>query len=919
MLDPRLIHMINSGRCFAFIGSGLSCEVGYPSWGKLAELVYEKLKQMGKASDNASYEKYLKDREYPELFRQAEHDLGNDRIALVNMIKPMLQPSVKNNGVLYELISKWPFACYLTTNFDDELASYLSKTNEHFTIKRNRQEDFYYLHDGTSHIIQKLHSDLNHPNEVILTSIDYENFYTKDAGQYFRDKLRQAFEVFSIFILGHSLNDHDIEFILKLSKKTANPQRPIYMVAADFTKAQEQEFLEKYNIVLVKYSNPDGTHSELRRILKLADKLIVPRKNLRDRHEIVTRSKEEIDAAIALYLYRHLQGVDATNYLCPLILAGLLSVNDGLKKEEITSISTLRIFDNKGQVNFQDAINKAIEQLLQQNLVIDTNGSISITTCGREKVQEYQSIRETEKDQAYGQFQLNLKDNYKTLSDSKLIQCRNLAEKAIIASFSNRGLTISKQIYSGHSAGPGELSDIFGYISDIATEFDDMELRATFVEAMLQFLIEPNTPQKKYLASVSQGYFLFHSLGLDPTCSQIRQDIFQKTFWICDSSIILPLIADGCFDHEYTVELFKMLSDKNALIFTTSNLLQEAWEHFNWALKLIKNADVESLEFLHAVSLGGDYKQNLFLDGYIKLNTDGIVGTPKDYFNSIMQNKGMSQSIFEQIIISKGIRLINISDINGFIQDDKTKIEEIKLSIQSKRTERGIYRSSLQVESEAEVFFIIKNLREKKYSINDLDCPESVYFVSPSRIIDQVFQNEFNITWTPEALYRYLSTLPGSKINSDLLQQCMLHEYYYAGISFIDQERYKKFFGSSIDAAKLSFEEEKAKYINEFDEKYIKNIDDDFANTPDLKKPIFVAQMGWRLAEEAKKQQESAEKRAIEAEAKTRKLEYEKDRAWKIRGEKSLEQEKARLRNLKDPKHLRKRKKQAKKRKKRKK
>ncbi len=115
---------------------------------------------MGCISDSKSYEKYLAKKEYPELFRQAERDLG-DRNALIDLLKPLLNPTEKKQGVLYELISKWPFACYLTTNYDDEIDTYLARSNEHFTVIRNRQEDFYSWRDGVSHLIQKLHSDLN--------------------------------------------------------------------------------------------------------------------------------------------------------------------------------------------------------------------------------------------------------------------------------------------------------------------------------------------------------------------------------------------------------------------------------------------------------------------------------------------------------------------------------------------------------------------------------------------------------------------------------------------------------------------------------------------------------------------------------------------------------------------------------------
>ena len=326
MLDKHLIRKINNGRCFVFVGSGPSCEVGYPSWHKLAELTYEKLTEMGCVSDTKSYDKYIEEKKYPELFRQAERDLG-DRNALVNLLKPLLTPAEKQQSVLYELISKWPFACYLTTNYDDEIATYLTKLNEHFTVIRNRQQDFYSWRDGISHLIQKLHSDLNHPDEVILTSADYQRVYVDDSGQYFRNKLCDVFKMFDVFIIGHSLSDPDIDYVLQLAQKGRGPQHPIYMAVADFTKANEQEFLEKYNIVLVRYSNPDGTHSELRRMLKAADRFIVPRHRLKERYRINPRPEEEIESAIAIFLYRRLQGVQATDYLSPLILSGLYSAN----------------------------------------------------------------------------------------------------------------------------------------------------------------------------------------------------------------------------------------------------------------------------------------------------------------------------------------------------------------------------------------------------------------------------------------------------------------------------------------------------------------------------------------------------------------------------------------------------------------
>jgi len=462
-------------------------------------------------------------------------------------------------------------------------------------------------------------------------------------------------------------------------------------------------------------------------------------------------------------------------------------------------------------------------------------------------------------------------------------------------------------------------SDLFGYVSDSAAEIDDMALRAAFIEAMHQFLIEPNPPQRKYLASVSQGYFLYHLLGLDPSCCQVRHEIFQKTLWLCDSSVILPLIATGCHNHDYAFELFDALADAKALLHSTPRLLQEAWEHFDWALRFMKTTGAESPEFLRAALVRGSYKQNLFLDGYIRLSAEGRIGTFKEYLDLILPHGNIDRFSFEEKIIRAGVNLIKISELKGFVQEDWGEIEEAKVNIQTEREKRGIFRSPFQVEAEAEVWVFIKNVRCGKYLIDGLENGGKVYFVSQSRIMDQVFQPDAVTTWTPEALYRYLSALPGRQTNPDLLQQCMLHEYYYAGISFIDKDRYVRFFGPSIDAAKVSFEKEKTNYINELEKTYTRDIDDAFEKTPDLEKPFFVAQMGWRLAEASKKREELARKLALEAEIKVKKLESEKENAWKTREKRRQEQEAARLRNLQNPKHLRKRLKQAKKRKKKKK
>lgn len=914
MLDERLVRAINSTRCFALVGSGPSCEMGYPSWKALAEQVAQTVLDKNASADRSTYKKYLDDAKYPELFRQAEVDLGNRQI-LIELLRTLMVSRVheKGQGCLYEFLSNWPFACYLTTNYDDELKEHLAKLDEHFSVIRNRKHDFYSIRDGASRLIQKLHSDLDHPSEVVITSEDYRRLYIEADGAYFKDKLRQVLEMFDVFIVGHSLADPDINHILQLARTTASPQHPIFMMASGFTRGEEREYLEKYNIVLVQYENADGTHANLRRLLATADRFIVPRRSRIDSPVAPPRPREEVDAAMSLFLYRRLQEADATAGMESIVLASL-ALGEAHTLDALLRCPLIGRFSSAP--DFSESLKAVLKELEDVELVRRENDQYIISAQGREKVEQLQAVRSTERDQSFGQFRLDLKAAYPCATEEQLEQCEEFGANAIVASFERRGLTIANQVFAGQTPSPDELSDLFGYVTNVAAGLGSPKLRGAFLDAMHRFLIEPSDPQKNYLASVSQGYFLYHYLGLDPTCAKVRRDVFEHTMWICDASVLLPLLAVGCSSHEYSVEMFRMLSDSQAAVWTTPRLLDEVWEHLQWAMGFVSNHGVDSPEFLHSALVRGSYKQNLFLDGFIRLSAEGRVVNFADYLQ-LVSPKGNDRTDFENYLSSYGIAILNPPEIDGFSQEDWGDIEEAKAKIKGEREKRGTYRTPFQVEAEAEIWVLVKNIRSGKYSITGVAVgapAEQVYFVSQSKVLDLIDEADTVTTWGSEAVYRYLSVLPGNVVSPDLLQQCMTHEYFYAGVSFIDKPRYLRFFGPSIEAAKLSFEQEKAKYIQAVEEEHATQLDEAFERTPDLEKPFFVAQMGWRVAEASQRAEELAKKRAKEADARVKELETERDAAWKLRDKRRSRDEEARLRNLQDLKKVRKRKRQAKKR-----
>ncbi|MDE0448936.1 MAG: SIR2 family protein [Spirochaetaceae bacterium] len=657
---------------------------------------------------------------------------------MVQLIGPLLRPSQPTTGAIYRLIANWPFACYLTTNYDDEIHKHLSSIGQHFAVVRNRPQDFYVWRDGVSSVVQKLHSDLNHPRELILTSEDYTRLDIEPGGQYYRDGLLRIFTMFDVLIIGHSLNDPDISLILKLARSLRDPTRPIYMIGTGFTLADEKDYFEQYNIVLVQYPNDDGNHAELLRLLRTADRFIVSRRRHAGTPSTAPQSADVTSAAMTISLYRRLQGVTATDYLSPLILSGLAA--SPLECTQVTKLGELPMLNAvlRQRDGYEGHISDALAQLSASGHVLTADNVVSLTDEGRSTVAEFQRVREIELDQAYGQFRITLARSFSNINESELNQCELLAERAIVSSFADRGTTIANKVFSDQSPRAHELSDVFANVADQAAYLQEAPLRGAFIEAMHEFLVEPNEQQKRYLASVSQGYFLYHLLGLDPTCGETRREIFHKTLWLCDSSVILPRIALGCHNHAHAYELFRMLAAEDALLYTTPKLLREAWSHFSWALHFVEERGSRSLDLLRAALVKGSFRQNLFLDGYIRLRADGDVGTFREYISRICGGNRVSRTAFEEQVASLGLQVVDMSRSPGFGSADIGNVEQTKVEIHTARVDRGTYRSELQVEAEAEVSMLLSNLRSGDYEVPGLRDAEHFYFVSQSLILDRV-------------------------------------------------------------------------------------------------------------------------------------------------------------------------------------
>jgi hypothetical protein len=914
MFDPRLIREINRRNCLLLIGSGPSTEVGFSSWALLARSVYEEVKRLGKISDDAGYQKYLAEQKYPEMFAIAERDLG-DRASLVSMLQHFLEPRKKHPAHIYGILANWPIPIYMTTNWDDEILNALGKEKVFFKTVWNTKADFSKWRAGTDNIIVKLHSDLAHPETAVITSRDYQIFSTDGSFEYFRAKLRAVFEMFNVLIIGHSLSDYDLSLVLQIAKSTSSPEHPLYLVAADMTRSDEIELFQKFNIVVIPYKNPDGTHSRLRRLLCIVNKFVKPRYRRLDIQE-TTYSDEEIEAAQSLLIYRRVhnltqESTGGIHHFDPLVLNALFQVSDnGVDPADLFTLPPL------STIVKNDEIKTAVEaslQLLQEEGLIAKDGKLKLLEAGTKRVMVMRSEKEMTEEQAYGQFILDLKSELGSNPEEKDEVFVDLLKDTIVKVFKQRGLAIANSIFADQSISERELSDIFEALSNAATVFHDEDASVAFIAAAQKFVLESSTAQLKYLTSLSQGYFLFHLLGLDPKCAKIRHNILQNTVWWCDASTLLPLLAAGSRNNEYAKDLFRRLRELNVRVVTTTKFLSEIHRHILWAHRFFEEEDTSSPVFLQAALLKSSFKQNLFLEGFIRLAAEGAVGTPADYLNSVFPDGWESQQL-RRLLQGLGISVIELHELEGYAIADHGTIQELTEQVKDERIRGDSYKGWNQVDAEGEILFIIRSLRSGRYKSPVTNQVDRAYFLSQSLVLDRVAEKNEGLTWTPEALYRYLIALPGETPDDGLLHQCMLQEYYVSGIVLIDKQRYRHFFGPAINAAKISYAAEEAQYLREYPQASAAALRESFDKTPDLEKPFFVTQMGWKAARQAAARAESATRRAVESEAELKRVRAAAETGALQKQLARLEQSEAEARHGKDPKYLRKKLRQAKKR-----
>lgn len=223
----ELIKDLSEGNLAVFAGAGLSAPAGFVSWKELLRPIADELElDIDREADLVALAQY-----------HCNSNLANRgklNQLLINELSDEAE-STENHQILARL----PIPTYWTTNYDKLLEGSLSKIGKIPDTKfRNKQLSF--TKRGRDAVIYKMHGDIDHPSEAVLTKDDYEMYHVKM--QPFINALSGDLVSKTFLFLGFSFTDPNLDYILsRVRVAYTNDQRQHYSIQKIVSPLEKEE------------------------------------------------------------------------------------------------------------------------------------------------------------------------------------------------------------------------------------------------------------------------------------------------------------------------------------------------------------------------------------------------------------------------------------------------------------------------------------------------------------------------------------------------------------------------------------------------------------------------------------------------------------------------------------------------------
>lgn len=209
-----------------FAGAGLSVGAGFVDWKRLLSPITEELGLDVNKEDN--------------LVSIAQYHC-NEKLQNRNRLNQLLINEFNRDAELTEnhkILARLPITTYWTTNYDKLIEKALEMAHKVPDVKYTNNQ-LATTKPKRDTIVYKMHGDVDHPDQAVLTKDDYESYHIKFAP--FITALSGDLVSKTFLFLGFSFTDPNIDYILSRIRATySNHQREHYCIMKAISKLETE-------------------------------------------------------------------------------------------------------------------------------------------------------------------------------------------------------------------------------------------------------------------------------------------------------------------------------------------------------------------------------------------------------------------------------------------------------------------------------------------------------------------------------------------------------------------------------------------------------------------------------------------------------------------------------------------------------
>jgi hypothetical protein len=323
-MEKQLASILSQPDTVLFIGSGISCWSGLPSWSKLIEELAEFLVSKGQDSGLVRMEA-----ERGDLLQAASY--GFDRLTRPQIGEFIRQTcrlgKAQPHEVHHKLVTLGP-RCFVTTNYDRLVEASLRQWQPdcYYRVVTNRQltETAEIVGARSRDFLFKPHGDVEDAESIILTREQYGALAPGGERHNALETLRMLLASRPFVYVGFGLRDLDFLYVRDLLANTyKGGTRDHYAIMADVTETEADYWRRNYGIHLITYPtflclDKSSDHKALLELLGRISCIMLSPPATVSRHLM-----EEYPAITVLAMARHaarLSRVDKSSLLFPLIV-----------------------------------------------------------------------------------------------------------------------------------------------------------------------------------------------------------------------------------------------------------------------------------------------------------------------------------------------------------------------------------------------------------------------------------------------------------------------------------------------------------------------------------------------------------------------------------------------------------------------